>query len=324
MSPILEYDGQSYEAAENETVLDTLLRAGHDIPNSCRAGACQCCMMRAVSGTPTPQSQVGLKPALKEQGYFLSCSCTATCDMTLESPGEEFIFPSRILATEDLGANVMLVKLAVPEAFSYRAGQFITVTNPCGVSRSYSLASLPGSDELELHVRRVPGGLFTTWLFEQAEPGDEVKIAGPAGECFYTAGNAVQPMILIGTGTGLAPLVGIVRDALQNGHTGPIHLYHGALDPTGLYFCEQLSGLADEFEQFYYQPCVLRDGDDHIVQGAIDQIVLERHTDLKPARAFLCGNPDLVKMLKKKLFLAGMNMKEIAMDAFIPSAAPAA
>ncbi len=325
MANIIELAGEKYAVGENETVLDALLREGISVPNSCRAGACQCCMMRAVEGDVPVKAQVGLKPSLKEQGYFLSCSCQPTTDMKLEAPGEGLHYETQIIALEDVGAAVMRVHLEMPIDYTYRPGQFLTLFSPDGVARSYSLASLPAEDVLELHIRRIPGGRMSTYIFEQAQVGDTVKIGTPAGDCFYTDGDLQQPMLLVGTGTGLAPLWGIIRDALGRGHTGQMVLFHGALNPDGLYHRNELAALAGEFANFQYCPCVMNGGEDDTTLnvGAIDKIVLSTYPSLKGWRGFLCGNPDLVKMLKKKFFLAGMDMKSIYADAFIPSPQPA-
>lgn len=319
MTKPLHLDGKPYDLQENETVLDALLRQGVEVPNSCKAGACQCCIMRAVEGDIPPEAQVGLKPTLKEQGYFLSCSCRPTGPLKLESAGESLHFPTQITALEDLGAAVMRVHLAIPPNFSYRSGQFLTLISPDGVARSYSLASLPEEDTLELHIRKIPGGHMSTWIFEQAKVGDTVTIAGPAGDCFYTQDAAEQPLLLVGTGTGLAPLFGILKDALKRGHKGKISLFHGALEPNGLYHRELLANYAGEFHNFEYHPCVLRNGDDTVHTGEIDKIILQHYPSLQGWRGYICGNPDLVKMLRKKFFLSGMSMKDITADAFLPS-----
>jgi ferredoxin-NADP reductase len=158
---------------------------------------------------------------------------------------------------------------------------------------------------------------MSTWLHDEAKPGDELELAGPLGDCFYVPGQPEQPMLLIGTGTGLAPLYAIVRDALRHGHTGPIRLYHGAVEPAGLYLVQELNRLAAQYPNFSYNRCVLRNGQGEEREGAIDQIVLSDQKNLAGWRIFLCGDPNLVNMLKKKLFLAGAKMKDINADAFI-------
>jgi NAD(P)H-flavin reductase len=126
----------------------------------------------------------------------------------------------------------------------------------------------------------------------------------------------------VGTGTGLAPLFGIVRDALRHGHRGPIHLFHGALHKAGLYLVQELFQLARRHEQFRYTPVALRgeESNDRIRIGALDQCVALRIPDTTGWRGFVCGDPGFVQDMKKKLFLAGMASRDIYADAFIPAA----
>ena len=202
----------------------------------------------------------------------------------------------------------------------------MTVVREGGLSRAYSIASLPEQGELELHVRRVPEGRMSGWFHNEARPGDRVSVLGPSGECFYTTGKEDQPLILAGTGTGLAPLYGIVRDALRNGHRGPIHLFHGALHRGGLYLVEELRRLAERHPHFKYVPAVLHaDGaaDEHehgIAVGPLDGVIAKKLPKLAGFRAYVCGDPGIVNTLRKKLFLGGVASREIYADAFLPTA----
>jgi NAD(P)H-flavin reductase len=301
--PTYRYSGAAFAGAPGETVLDTLLRQGVAVPNSCRAGACQSCLLRAAEG-PVPQAaQAGLKATLVEQGYFLSCLCRPDADLVLEPAGGLEV-EAEIAALERLSETVLRVRLRAE--LPYRAGQYVTMLRDDGLARSYSLASLPHEDRLELHVRRAPGGRMSGWLFDQARVGQPVRLRGPAGDCFYTAGNEDQPLLLAGTGTGLAPLWGICRDALRQGHRGPIYLYHGALRPEGLYLREELEALPG----VHYRPAVLAD-------GPLDQVIAAAHPKLAGWRGFICGDPAIVRLLKKKIFLAGMGSRDIFADAFL-------
>ena len=152
---------------------------------------------------------------------------------------------------------MLRVHLRPEGPFDYRAGQYLTLLRGDGLARSYSLASLPGEEALELHVRLLPGGEMSGWLGTQARPGEAVRIQGPVGECFYVPGQPEQPLLLAGTGTGLAPLYGVVRDALAEGHTGPIWLFHGARERRGLYLVEALRELASRHPNLHYRPSVL-------------------------------------------------------------------
>jgi ferredoxin-NADP reductase len=157
------------------------------------------------------------------------------------------------------------------------------------------------------------------WLAAEARPGDAVQLQGPVGSCFYVPGRPEQPLLLAGTGPGLAPLYGIVRDALEAGHSGPIYLFHGARTPEGLYLCDALRELAERHAQLRYRPSVLAGGSRDVAEGPLD--VLIRTECPKPVgfRAYLCGDPPLVLSLRKKLFLSGLSLKDLHADAFLPS-----
>ena len=315
--PVLTYSGVAYVAAPGETVLETLLKEGVEVSNSCRAGACQSCLLRAARGTPPAVSQQGLKSTLVEQGYFLSCVCHPEEDLILEPAGGLDV-AGRIEELERLSDTVLRVRVRTAAPIEYRAGQYVTLRRGDGLARSYSLASLPEEDTLELHVRRVPQGQMSSWLFEQAAKDEPVHLRGPAGDCFYTEGNPEQPLLLAGTGTGLAPLMGICKDAVKRGHTGPIRLYHGAVRPEGLYLRTEISNLRREFPNINYTPVVLQDGEPAgIATGTLDKIIAADQPKLAGWRGFVCGDPATVKLLKKKMFLAGMASREIFADAFL-------
>ncbi|HYH95693.1 FAD-binding oxidoreductase [Hyalangium sp.] len=319
----VSYQAQWYPLEPEESVLDGLLRQGIPVPHACKAGVCQSCLMRAARGAVPEKAQAGLKETLKARNYFLACSCRPEPGAELELAGDadELRVPARLESLERLSQDVLRVRLRPEMPFEYRTGQYLTLLRADGLARSYSVASLPREGVLELHVRLLPGGAMSGWLHAEARPGDAVRVQGPAGECFYVPGRPEQPLLLAGTGTGLAPLYGIVRDALEAGHTGPLWLFHGARDPRGLYLVEELRELAARHSNLHYRPSVLEGRlGEGIHVGALDALI--REVCPKPVgwRAFLCGNPDLVLSLRKKLFLAGLSLKDIHADAFLPSA----
>ncbi len=317
----VKHESRWYPLESGESVLDGLLRQGVSVSNSCRAGACQSCLMKAVGGTVPEAARAGLKDTLVAQGYFLACTCRLPEGTELEVAGAEALrVPARLTSLALLSKDVLRVRLTPEAPFEYRAGQYVSLVREDGLARSYSLASLPHDDALELHVRLIPGGAMSGWLAAEARPGDRLLLQGPAGSCFYVPGRPEQPLLLAGTGTGLAPLYGIVRDALMAGHTGPIYLFHGARTPEGLYLRDELHELAERYPQLRYRPGVLAGGSRDIAEGPLD--VLIRAECPKPAgwRAWLCGDPGLVLALRKKLFLSGLSLKELHADAFLPSA----
>lgn len=319
--PAIEFEGGQYQSEPGESVLDCLTRHGVSVNYSCRAGVCQSCMMVAVEGKPTPASQLGIRETLKAQDHFLICSCVPESDMTVAVPDRAGrLFETTVVSLDRLSADVIRLRLARPENYAYRPGQFLNLTNAAGISRSYSLASVPELDDfLELQIRIVPDGQVSGWVANGLQVGDSVTISQSAGECSYVPGREQQPLLLVGTGTGLAPLVGIARDALRQGqHAGPIHLYHGSSAVEGLYLVDELSAMDRAHENFQYYPCVSRGAvPDGVREGRAADLALQDSPKLAGWRAFLCGREDMVKGLQKKIFLAGASMQDIFADPFI-------
>lgn len=319
------HHGDLHVAIEpGETALDALLRGGVEVPNSCRAGACQSCRLRATAGTPPAAAQVGLKETLRQRGYFLACLCRPEEDLTI-AVGDDPPRPATVTGVVMLTADVARVRLRTDAPLPYRAGQFITLLRGDGLARSYSLASVPDlDDELELHVRVLPHGRMSQWIAKELRPGTPVSVRGPEGDCFYTAGAPEQPLLLVGTGTGLAPLVGILRDALRQGHHGPISLLHGAVTPAGLYLVDVLEDMSRAHQNFTYVRCALHgEAAEGLEIGGIDSVVGKRFPKLKGHRVYICGDPERVTALRKQSFLRGAAMRDILADAFVTAPPPA-
>ncbi len=317
--PKVTYGGQSFECGDH-SVLETLTAQGVHIPHSCGSGVCHTCMMQAVKGKVPPRAQEGLKATLVAQEYFLACVCSPEEDLeiTLPKDGIQKI-EARVSAIEYLNPEVLGIRLRPAESFDYKAGQFITLFKDEDTSRCYSLASVPSlDDELFLNVRKIPGGLVTGWISTHLRAGDTISISQATGDCFYVPGRAEQEILLIGTGSGLAPLYGIVRDALLNGHTGRIKLYHGNYNAAGFYLVNELRKIERIHPNFSYIPCVSEEGnmDDAYAQGMVLDIALRDNPDLSGWRVFLCGNPQMVTAAKREAYLSGAAIRDIYADPF--------
>lgn len=317
--PTIFFNEQAVECAENESVLDALIRHKIDAPYSCQAGICQTCMLRCSEGEIPAEAQSELKPNLRTLGYFLSCQCKPQSDMRVELPDSKQLYVSaRLLEKTALSPTVTRLRLQTATPMYYHAGQFINLKRDDGVIRSYSLASLPSEDPfLELHVKRMPDGDLSNWLADQFEAGNSIDIEGPVGDCFYSCENKKQPILLVGSGTGLAPLIGVVRDALHNNHTGPIKIYHGAFNQQELYLNQQLNELAAQAPNVEYHSIITGEMPEEIVlkgQGC-DQ-ALSDNPDLKGWKVYLCGAPAMVKSLQQRVYLAGVAMQDIHTDPF--------
>ena len=313
----LEIDGQVLSLRVGETVLEALERAGLEPASGCRSGSCCKCLLQGDN--PPPESQKTLRPTLRQQGYFLACQARPTGQLVLQGTVRETAaVATRVVRTEVLAPQVIRLILEPRSELDYFPGQYVDVLGPDGAGRSYSLASLPSDGVLELHVRLIPGGRVSPWI-HQLQVGDEVSVRGPYGQCFYLEGEPQRSLLLVGAGTGLAPLLGIARDALTHGHSGRIDLIQGGLRPDRLYLREELANLAAEHAALHVHACVLEGGSGSEHVGALNQVALDIAGLLKQTRSYLCGDPALVANLRRSLFLAGAPSQEILADAFTPA-----
>jgi CDP-4-dehydro-6-deoxyglucose reductase, E3 len=320
---MLQFEGQDYPLEDGESVLDCLLRHGQQVSSLCRTGACQSCLLRATAGPVPAAAQVGLKDAWKQQGFFLACVCRPREDLALERCDAAASYTALVKRVSLLAPNIVGVRLARPPGFEFRAGQFVQLSRPRdGLMRPYSIASLPSEDELELHVALLPNGQMSSWLNE-AE-GQSVSLRGPFGECFYQEGEPDRPLVLAGTGTGLAPLLGVLRTAAQHGHRGQISLFHGSPQLSGIYLRSELEALVESLPNLRLFGSLLSGPEGELgAQGhwqfelaPLDQVVFSRHPKLDGHRLFVCGQPALVQSLRKRAYLAGASLSRIHCDAF--------
>jgi ferredoxin-NADP reductase/ferredoxin len=317
--PQISFEGKHYDLAEKETVLDGLLRHGVAVRSSCRTGVCQSCIMRAIDHVPPPESQKGLKQSLKSRNHFLACQCHPTTDMEVALPGDDDLpwYSAKVVGKDILSDRVVQLTLRYPDNFSFQAGQFINIMHDA-VIRSYSIANVPHAQStIELHIYRIDNGRMSTWIHNRLAVGEYLQIQGPFGDCVYTPGTPEQPLLLIGTGCGLAALRGVIHSALEQGHTAPIHFFHGSRSVDGVYMRDEMRALAQDHPQFHYTACVSKGDTPHgYTSGRATDIAFARHPHLQGWRVFVCGNSDMVKTAKRLAYIAGVSLSNIHSDPF--------
>jgi CDP-4-dehydro-6-deoxyglucose reductase, E3 len=328
---IVRFEGSSFELLPEETLLEGIERQGGSLPSFCRRGLCQVCVVKATRGDIPPLAQKGLRDGAKRQSLLLACVCRPTGDLEVDRHGSSASFDSRVEHVEPLAGNVLRVWVSAPPGLVYQAGQYLHVVRPSdGLMRPYSIASLPGGERIELHVACLPGGAMSGWL--RSAVGQSLVLRGPFGECVYQPDEPDRPLCLAGTGTGLAPLLGVVRAALAAGHRGEIRLFHGSVRRAGLYLWAELRALLSGAPQLRLVGSLLEggepEGDGAEARWSIRATPLEAALAAegqawKEHRVYLCGNDELVRKLQKKLYLAGVPLARIHTDPFVAPGARA-
>lgn len=315
----VSFKNQFYTLDPQESVLQCLLRHEVDYPNSCQVGICQSCLIKIKNGVVNPSWQEGLPETLKVQGYFLACLAKPEAALQVSSPeSAECEVSAKIVDIKSLNYNVMQVKLKVDNLEHWVPGQYLSLINPEGTIRSYSIANIPIQEGfIELHIKIYLGGSMGQWLANKATKNTEVKLRGSFGRCFYFNPEQLAfNMLLAGTGTGLAPLIAIIKSALSQNHQGTITLVHGGLSDEDIYYKEELEMLSMLFPSFVYDPCVLQS------QGLFPESSIEKRTLMhlnhpKETRVYVCGPKETTDKLKKRIFLAGVPSQSILSDVFL-------
>lgn len=309
------FEGRTYESKPQETVLDALIRGGANVPFSCKKGSCHTCMMKALEGQPDPSALRDIKPEMIERGYFLPCKSLEHTDMVLSRPDPMDVF-TRLFLSDRVQCSPTVWKLSFePETMlAWRAGQFVNLYHgeDGQIARSYSLASIAEHDYfLEFHIKAIEGGVLSSWLIDTLQIGEAIDAQGPVGHCYYNLEDKNATMCLIGTGTGLSPIIGVARDALLSGHQGPIHLYHGAQNDREFYLRDTLNALASTHKNFSYTEVL------HTPQAPFEQLLERAFEDTTDQTyVYLAGHPQMVHQARVRAILKGISRSQVEADPF--------
>lgn len=223
-----------------------------------------------------------------------------------------------VAAKDQLNDTIVRLRLYIPEeGYDYYAGQCLMLYDNRGIGRSYCLSSVPELDDfLELQISLTSNGALISWIHEELQVGDQVRIGLASGDCFYLPSNLHQPIMLIGTGIALAPLYGILRDALvKNGHKGDIRLFHQTHSPDEYYLIPELMALQAEYPNFSYTHFIRGKNPINIALDVAEKTTSEMAfgtiEDLSPWQLFLCGDPLVIKEVKQAAMLLGAKEKNI-------------
>lgn len=307
-------------------LLEVLREHGVPVSYSCMSGRCGTCRCRVIEGEIIDEGPEAGRPNLIGERHVLACQSvlTGNCAIEILEADEIVIHPARILkgtvvAVESPTHDIRRLRIRLSKPLEFSPGQYATLQFSAEHARPYSMAGLDGDGEMEFHIRKVPGGRVTEYVFDQVQEGSTVKLSGPLGTA-YLRRSHTGPMLCVGGGTGLAPVLSIVRGALESGMSNPIHLYFGVRSPQDLYDAERLESLAERYPHLTVH-VVIATGDAEAGQrrGLVTDAIERDHPTLAGWRAYLCGAPAMVEALSLLVARLGMNPAHVHADAFYPS-----
>jgi CDP-4-dehydro-6-deoxyglucose reductase, E3 len=306
----------SFEVQRDEAILPAAIRSGIGLPYGCRDGACGSCKSRLLEGRVIHGAhQVkALSPEEEAQGLILTCCSTPQTDCVVQARSSvvsgEYApqkFPVRVASLSRAAPDVMVMKLQLPAngAFKYRAGQYLEFILRDGSRRSYSMANAPqhlGEPPMvELHLRHMPGGKFTDHVFGAMKDKEILRAEGPLGS-FYLREDSQKPLVLLASGTGVAPIKALVEHMRASNITRPAALYWGCRSKADLYLHAWAEQAARELPWLRYVP-VLSDATPEDAwagrTGFVHRIVMADLPDLSGHEVYACGAPIMVESAHK-------------------------
>jgi CDP-4-dehydro-6-deoxyglucose reductase len=345
--------GREFQAGSHQTVLAAALHAGVTLPHGCRNGACGSCKGRVLQGRirQAEHAPAALSAEEQAQGLALFCCATALTDLTIEVRIASALdgvvprkMPARIEHIHWPARDVAILSLRLPasEHLLFRAGQYVDFILPNGVRRSYSIASMPGEEgPLEFHIRHMPGGTFTDALFGLHGPAVKergiLRLEGPLGS-FYLREEGDEPIVLLASGTGFAPIKAIAETLFAKGlnrddpaagrRARRVVLYWGARTQADLYLADMPQRWTREQPNFSYVPVLSEaaGGGGEAPPwtgrtGLVHEAVMQDLPDLSGHQVYACGVPIMVQSAHRD-FVARCGLPEDSFfsDAFVSRA----
>jgi NAD(P)H-flavin reductase/ferredoxin len=297
---------QHFPCETGQNILEAALKAGIEMPYSCRKGVCGNCAGRVLAGqfdAPPPIEAI-------EPDQRLLCQCTPTSDVEIAptswhraDPAARKTFAAKVyrntLAADDV--SILQLRLPAGQRAKFKAGQYLQVTLPDGSRRSYSMANPPHeSDSLQLHIRHVADGQFTR-VVPQLKPGDALQVELPFGS-FELQEASSAPMLCVAGGTGFAPVKSLLDDMAKKKLQRAVTLVWGGRNRAGLYLLSAVERWRKLLPQFRFIAAVEDAADAQALQGfhgRVDDAVRTNLADLSEFEVYCCGAPAMVNAVRK-------------------------
>jgi len=323
--------GKTFRVWEGENILVAALRQGVMLPYSCKNGTCGSCKGQLESGeVHYPfHPPLALEKSDFANDFALLCQAEPISDLRIRVREIEAVrdiqirmLPARVLEKTLLAENVMRLQLRLPasQRLQFLAGQYVDVLLSGGKRRAFSIASSPSlENEIELHIRHVEGGDFTGYVFNDLQERDILRLEGPQGNFFVRNDRTDRPMIMMGGGTGFAPLKSMIESLIEHDDKRTIYLYWGARTHGELYLDELPSKWARAHQHIHYRKAISEPdagatGDYY--RGLVHEAVIGEHADLSGFDVYMSGPPAMIEVAKRQFVENGVPEDRLYYDSF--------
>ena len=307
---------RSFQVERDEPILTAAIRAGIGLPYGCKDGACGTCKSRLLEGRVIHGAHQlkALSVAEEDAGLILPCCATPQTDCVIEArmvpgAGEHPVvrMPCRVMAMERRAPDVVVLRLQLPanQAFQYRPGQYLEFILRDGRRRSYSMATAPSQlgtpPSIELHLRHLPGGVFTDHVFGAMKDKEILRMEGPYGSSFLRE-DSDKPIVLLASGTGLSPIKAIIEHMQVKDIRRPAVLYWGCRSRVDLYLHEWAEQAAQAMPNLRYVPVLSEPRPEDGWRGRtglVHEAVMQDLPDLSGHQVYACGVPIMVESARR-------------------------
>jgi NAD(P)H-flavin reductase/ferredoxin len=327
----IEGSDVAFKADVGQSILEAAEKHGIELPYSCRKGVCGNCRGRVLEGELAAGTGGGShETGINAPDEHLFCRAQAASDLKIAprtwqrlDPGARKMLPATVFRNQRVADDVSMLHLrfAAGVRVRFKAGQYLQVALPDGSRRSFSMANAPhDNDGVQLHIRHMPDGQFTSNTVPALKPGDALSVELPHGD-FYLREDSNRPLLFIAGGTGFAPIKSIIDHIIRRNIARPITLFWGARNPGGLYAQAVVSRWQKQRPSLRYEP-VISDPVEASAwsgrRGLVHEQVLASFESLEDYDVYTCGAPAMVQAVRTALEdLRGLPSTQFFSDSFV-------
>jgi len=316
------------ECKAGEKVLDAAFRARINLPMDCSDGVCGTCKCRAESGRydlGEDYIEDALTEDEKDGGLVLTCQMVPQSDCVIAVPASSTVcktgqskFAATVAKVEQHNDAAVVLELDVDASGPvFLPGQYVNIDVPAsGQHRSYSFSSAPGESKVSFLIKKIPGGVMSTWL-ESAQPGTKLDLIGPLGS-FYLR-DVQRPLLFLAGGTGLAPFLSMLEVLSRTNSQQKVHLIYGVTRDLDLVLVEAIEAYTAKLPNFSYATVVAEAESNHPRKGWVTQHIPADALNDGDVDVYLCGPPPMVDAVRKHFDDAGVKPNSFHYEKFTPN-----